>query len=369
MKRRAVHSPIVVLHVLYELLPSGAEVRLASAKSRWNKNYQHHILATFKQMGPYGETLRKSGYTVHHVYHPNPIVQLVRFIRFVRYHQVDIVHIHREGKSLYFAVASRLGGAKVVHSILNTFLFSGYLRFRRVITRNLERALGVALVAISPSVMENEKRRCGVKTTIVNNWYDTDTYTYCDPAAKEKARKQLNIRQDQICMVSVGNCHDVKNHMSILKGLQKLGNENVYYLHVGLGVQTEEELAYVQANGLDGRVCYVGRQNPLHYLQAADFFIMPSKFEGVGVAALEAMAIGLPCLLTDVGGLRDFKAYAFDSLTYCELDDDAIANAMRTMAEKTVRFENSRAQSEAVYLHYNIEQGVHGYEAVYAKIL
>lgn len=369
MKERAARSPIVVLHVLNELLPSGAEIMMLNAAQHWQSNYEHHILATHISEGSYSEMLKKSGYPVHHIFHPNLVFQLIQFGRFVRHHMVDIAHIHREGKSLYFAIAARLGGAKVVHTVHNNFSFSGLLRLRRIITRNLERLLGVALVAISPSVRENEKQRFGVQTTIVNNWYDTELYAYCDPITKEQARKQQNIKHDQICFVSVGNCSDVKNHLSILKGLQKLNNDNVCYLHVGESEQTDEELTFIHENGIEDRVRYVGHQNPLPYLQAADFFIMPSKFEGVSIAALEAMAIGLPCLLTNVNGLRDFKAYTLDTLTYCELDDDAIANAMRALIERTTIFENSKAQSEVVRQHYNVTQGVRGYEAIYGQVL
>jgi glycosyltransferase involved in cell wall biosynthesis len=369
MKKRKTQSPIIVLHVFNELLPSGAEVMMRNAAKHWNCTFHHNIVATQKNEGSYVETLRESGYPVYHIYHPNLVVQLVRFERFIRQHQVDIVHIHREGKSLYFAIAARIGGAKIVHTIHNNFAFTGVLRLRRIVTRHLERMLGVTLVAISPSVMENEKRRFGVGTTIVNNWYDAETYAYCGSAVKEQARKRLNLGQEQMCFVSVGNCHEVKNHFSILRGLQGMNNKDVCYLHVGEGAQTEEELAFVHANGLDDQVRYVGHQNPLPYLQAADFFMMPSKFEGVSIAALEAMAVGLPCLLTNVSGLKDFQAYPFDLLTYCELDNDAIADAMRALMEQPAKLENSETQSEIVKQHYNITQGVRGYEAIYTRSL
>lgn len=353
-----------VLHILNSLLPSGAETMLKTAAPYWDSEFQHHILATAKELGDFAIELENVGYNIHHIYSDNIFKQLYKMQKFIKKEKFQIVHIHCESKAVKFEMVAKMAGAKrIIRTVHNVFLFDGVLRFRRIITRHIGCFIGVQHVAISQSVLENEKRRFFVKCILVNNWYDEKKFVYVDAETKALARQLLGIDEKKICLVTVGNCSKIKNHMAILKALVVLKNDNIIYFHIGKGKEEEEEEAYVKEYNLNN-VWFEGFKDPLIYLQASDYFIMPSVYEGVGISALEAMATGMKCLLTDVYGLKDFRKYDFEMVDFCDLNDESIVNAIKKFI-KSERKENSIMQSKKVNKNYGIMQGVVGYQKIY----
>jgi glycosyltransferase involved in cell wall biosynthesis len=72
---------------------------------------------------------------------------------------------------------------------------------------------------------------------------------------------------------------------------------------------------YVRTHGLDTRVLFVGSaDNVEDYLRAADVFVFPTEREAFGVSLVEAMACGLPCITSCVGGIRDFLVHGMNGV-------------------------------------------------------
>lgn len=359
-----------VLHILNSLLPSGAETMLKVSAEYWDKDIDHHILATYKDIGEYATELQKSGYKIHHIYDDNKIKQHLKVFMFMKKNKFDVVHVHCEGQAFYYELDAILSGKKrVIRTVHNVFKFRKLLRIRRIITRNLAAIMGVKHVAIGESVYNNERKEYFLKCDIVNNWYDQNKYTYTNKNIRLKAREILDIPNNCYCIVSVGNCSQIKNHMSILYAIDKIKSQGIekkelIYFHIGNGSQQEEELKYIKSKGLEEYVQYIGFADPSIYLQASDLYIMPSVYEGVGISALEAIATGISCLLTDVPGLKDLKRHEFENVNYCELKEEKIIQAI----EEKVRLgfvENSKKQSVSVANYYGIKQGVNGYQNIY----
>lgn len=119
-------------------------------------------------------------------------------------------------------------------------------------------------------------------------------------------REELGIPEDSIMVVSVGELNTNKNHIKIIKALGELNDKNVYYVICGQG----ELLNYLkeQANilGIDENVRFVGyRKDVLDILKAADIFCFPSYREGLPLSVMEAMAVGLPCIVSKIRGNVD----------------------------------------------------------------
>lgn len=355
-----------ILHILNSLLPSGAETMLKVAGEYWDKDYEIHILATAEEKGSYAPELEKAGYHVCHIYNRNFINQYRLIKHYIKTNGFDVVHVHTEGKAVYYEMAAFFAGVKnIVRTIHNVFLFNGILQKRRVVTRWVGAHLfKVKHVAISESIRENEKQRFHNECKVINNWYDENKYKYVEPDIKKNARNLLGIKETQIVMISVGNCSDIKNHLSILKALAKIQCNNILYLHIGQGESEILEKEFAQKHDLLSKVRFEGHQEPLIYLQAADFYIMPSRYEGVSIAALEAMAIGMHCIFSDVYGLSDFKKYNLSQISYCELNDEAIKTAIEQEIKKGNR-KNSEEQSQRIRELYGIEHGVQEYQKAY----
>lgn len=362
---------IVVCHILNSLLPSGAETMLVNSSKEWN-NCKLHVLATLKDLGNYADAFEQAGYTIHHIYNENFIKQHLQVQKFLRDLKPDVVHIHRESQECYYALDARISGIKhVVRTVHNVFSFTGYTRIRRIITRAFSRVLGTKYVGISQSVYDNENNRFYNKpSALIDNWCDEQKYKYITYHEQLKAQNNLSIDKERMIIVSVGNCTKVKNHMMILKGLKFLisqGMTKFCYYHIGSGNDESLEKKYVSEHNLEEYVKFQGHTDPIKYLKAANLFIMPSTYEGVGISAMEAMFCGIPCLLTDVDGLRDFKELQCDEIYYCNLNEESFNSEIMYLYTKWIeqQLQHSEKLANITRKKYDMEKSVKEYLKIY----
>lgn len=329
MTDSSVSSPVRVLHVLSELRSSGAEVMLRCAGDRWEEHgIAADILALAPRVGPYAEELRAAGYRILHQ-KDNPPARLLRDFRsLVRTERYDVVHIHCERANFWLGVAARSAGAAVVQTLHSVFEFHNTLRAERMIQRRLAaRSKAWAHVAVSPSVAANEQRRFGIRPQVIENWCD---HVFVPPTAEERARARaaFGLPEGATVVVSVGNCAPVKRHETVLQAMAHPScPSGLVHLHVGEEDEGRRERRIAERLGIADRVRFLGRTHPLPALHAADVFVMPSAREGAGVAAIEALAVGLPCVVADVPGLRDL-ADASPSVTLTSTEPEQLLRAL-----------------------------------------
>jgi len=124
--------------------------------------------------------------------------------------------------------------------------------------------------------------------------------------SRSKKRKELELSIDTVVIITVGELNANKNHIQALKALSKLTKTNFHYLIVGNGESEQKLKKAVNELMLQDKVSFLGfRRDVPELLAASDAFILTSRREGLPKAVLEAMAVGLPIIATDVRGNRD----------------------------------------------------------------
>lgn len=131
-----------------------------------------------------------------------------------------------------------------------------------------------------------------------------------EESAREKKRRELAIKGEEYVFVSVGELTKRKYHKIILKALALMKEEcrqkHIRYIICGEGTERKNLENMIQKKGLDDIVTLLGyRKDVKEILAASDCFLFPSRQEGLPVALMEAMAMGLPCICADVRGNRD----------------------------------------------------------------
>jgi glycosyltransferase involved in cell wall biosynthesis len=187
----------------------------------------------------------------------------------------------------------------------------------------------VRYVSISTSVARNEKDRYRIDTLLIPNWFDSDHFHPPSDHERAAARRQLGLAPDDKVIVSVGNCNPVKNHVAILEALARIPAERrPRYLHVGGEEAGQPERALATRLGVADHVQFLGSvPDTRGALWAADAYVMPSRFEGFSIAALEALGVGLPAIVADVPGLRDLREWFPELRLVRDVDDLAVALA------------------------------------------
>lgn len=361
-----------VLHVLYELKPSGAEVMLKCAAPYWsNHGLSCDILAIGPQVGPFAPTLEEAGYGIGHLPNTRDLGFLRRFAAHVRAGGYDIVHQHAEGMSFWYGLAAMFAGAKVVRTVHSNFAFTGNLRVRRGLQRRLLAGLGARYVTIGESVCRNERERCGLASTVVANWADLDGLPPPTPEQRAEARLAWGFGDDDIVLLTLGNCASIKNHGALIEAMARCSDlPRLRYLHVGLEDEARSERAQVERLGLGDRVVFAGwLPSPRQALYAADLYVMPSLYEGFSIAALEALSAGLPAVLSDVPGLVDLRGI-FPDLFYAPPTPEGMEAAIRraVVLDADVRRKMADDYRHIALARFTAERGVDEYAAVYAEI-
>lgn len=149
-------------------------------------------------------------------------------------------------------------------------------------------------------------------------------------------RKRYGLPPDCGILASVGELSPSKNHLVAIEAMAELGDLNLAYLICGTGRMEEALRKKVRELHLERKVCFAGYvDNIPELLQQCDCFFFPSGREGLPVAVMEAMAVGLPVIAADIRGVHDLirhgkGGYLTRSFSHAEF----AAKARRLFTEK-----------------------------------
>lgn len=157
-----------------------------------------------------------------------------------------------------------------------------------------------AVCGVSKAVTQNLIQHYGLKNvTCVLNGVDTERYSPVSNAAKKKFRKRLDLPASGYQFVSTGHLSARKNPVGLIKAFKEVFGESKETSLVLVGGGELESECKLLAKGLN--IHFTGRvTNVSDYLAASDCFVSASLAEGMPNAALEAMASGLPVILSDI---------------------------------------------------------------------
>lgn len=121
---------------------------------------------------------------------------------------------------------------------------------------------------------------------------------------KESKREELKVPVDAVMLLSVGELNENKNHETVIRAMANM--ENVYYIIAGRGRLQGHLQSVIDELGIADRVKLLGYRNDIGELcETADIYVMSSYREGLSVALMEAMASGLPCVVSRIRGNTD----------------------------------------------------------------
>ena len=218
-----------------------------------------------------------------------------------------VLRVHKEYRTLYFNVMDAgsvftmlipflMGRKIVVHSHNgNTDKVSLHKLCKPI--ANLLTGDRVACSRLAADYMFGKN---GAEALVIPNAIDARKYTY-NPTVRQAMREKLAL-DDRLTVCHVGRLSRQKNPFGVLDMFEALHrtHPDSVLLSVGTGELEKEFHEAIRAKGLEGAVMCLGvRSDVPDILQAADVFLLPSLYEGLPIALLEAQAAGLPCVVSD----------------------------------------------------------------------
>ncbi len=304
---------------------------------------------------PWGERLLTAGHGVHRLARvttlrrPGAVLRHAAFFArrryaLVHFNQVDpwscasaIVAAHATGHRRLIATSHLPNTTYRVPTPWRARVAPGYLRRIVLIAQcHLD-----ALVASGADVSRHR---------VVVNGIDVPPM----PSATDRgrARATLGIDDDRFVLGAVGRLTAQKNHAWLVRALATV--PNVTAVLIGDGPERDALAQAIASHRLEDRVRLLGaRDDVATLLPGLDAFAMPSRYEGMPFAALEALAAALPVVATDAPEFRDVGGDT-DAVAYVPLDDDdALAVAIRALsdapAERRRRGLAGRARVESAF--------------------
>lgn len=135
---------------------------------------------------------------------------------------------------------------------------------------------------------------------VLHNAFDIEEFTYDETIRKVERKKLKGCRENTLVIGMVGNLTEQKNPLFAIDILHNLQNSNVIMVYIGDGDLKESLLCKAQDYGLERQVIFLGVCSDVaRKLQAIDVFLFPSKYEGLGIAILEAQIAGCKCIASD----------------------------------------------------------------------
>lgn len=181
------------------------------------------------------------------------------------------------------------------------------------------------------------------------------------------ARAEHGLGDDDVVVVSVANLRANKDHATMLRAARRLVDDGVpvTFLSVGQGPLEDELRAVKDELGLGDRFRFLGYQaDPVRVLAAGDLFCLSSRYEGLPIALLEAVAMGLPAVSTAVGGVPAAVTDGVEGRLVQAGDPDRLAGAIAELVPTEVRHDVA-ARARARAASFDITAAIDRQQEVY----
>ena len=198
-----------------------------------------------------------------------------------------------------------------------------------------------------------------------------DVRKYADVQVDRGAkRRELGFTDEDILVLSVGELQHRKNHEPMLRALAAIGDKRIKYIICGRGELEQHLLSTAKELGMADNFFLLGhRYDIAEILKCVDIFAHPSRREGLGIAALEAMAAGLPLVTSNVQGIKD---YVIDGQTGYVTEPNDVEGyktaVLKLISDSQLRAEISKNNKEFVK-KYDISNSVIQMQKIIEKIL
>ena len=252
----------------------------------------------------------------------------------------DAVHSHLTTLSPFALFAAARAGVpvRICHAHSTVERGGDHLLAKRIL-RPFAASYATHLAACSRYAAENIFGRRAKDAAVITDAIEAERF-YCDDGARAETRASLGLHGKTV--LYTGRFEYQKNLPLLLRAFALASEgEDMTLALVGDGSQKERLLGMAEELGIAQKVLMVPPCDPAPWYKAADVFCLPSRYEGLGMSAIEAQAAGLKCLLsTNVPKEADITGHC----TFLPDDEVAWAEAMR---QPPVRFYDVRGRFEA----------------------
>ena len=291
----------------------------------------------------------------------------LRFHRWLKQEKPGVVHAHLP-HAAWMARWSRL--ATPVRVVVDTLHSSSTGTGVRRMGYRLSDWLSNEVTAVSHAVAAAHlAAEMAAKITVIPNGVDMDAWRP-DAAARAAVRGELAI-ENEFLWFAAGRLEPVKDYPTLLAAMAQLPS-TARLVIAGTGPLEEQLRGLASQLCLQSRVRFLGfEQDVRRWMQAADGFVLSSRWEGLPMALLEAAACALPAVATDVPGTREVIVHGGTGWLAAQGDPRGLAEAMTRLMHTSLDGRKTIGEQarQRAFDSFSLELALTRWEALYSDLL
>ncbi len=301
-----------IIHVIHGLSSGGAECLVKNyALNLDKKHFIVKVVCFCRFDTPYEKILEKNGIDVVYLLDKNTpkviysLIKLIKLRKIIHDERPDIIHTHLPiNSAIKFSRPKK--NTLIFHTVHNEpkVLWSKDNKKRLgdfKATKWLVRKYHMKFIVLHDEMRKEINKMFGVSDTIVlNNGIDLERFR--NTLDGDEMRKRLSIPLDAFVIGHVGRFSEQKNQDFLVDVFSEIKKENkkAFLLMVGDGSDKKRISEKLDKSGLKGSYLILSNRDDVADLMSAmDVFVFPSRFEGLGIALVEAQERKLPCFISD----------------------------------------------------------------------
>lgn len=289
--------------------------------------------------------------------------------RVLRRRRIDIVQAHLLGASLYASLVGRLLRVPTYCTLHGTVDVRAGDRFAALKLRSIG-ACAERMIFVSESLRRHVIGALPIspaRTAVIYNGVDPQRFS---PRRTGALRAELGLAPEDVLVAAIGNVRPAKAYDLLLHVAANCSPDSrLRFAIIGEGLEPLMTLL----RGLQSRLQYPDRVSFLGYREdveelfnGIDIYLSTSRSEGFSLTTVQAMACGVPVVVTRSGGPEEIVTHGTDGLIYPVGDAGAIAEALRSLAnEPALRARLGAAGRETVLRRFTLQRMVDGYTSLY----
>ncbi len=323
--------------------------------------------------------LEALGVVFHHIdiarspymFHANSKAYM-ELVTIIQNEDIDLIHCHTPTGALIGRLAGmscrrRRKQVTIIYTAHGFHFYKGAPLINQTLFKGVEKLLAHAtdqLIVINDedykSAQRLRLRKHGKRYLIPGEGLNLDSFKRHDDDHPDQLREKYGISKDVYFLLSVGEMNLNKNHTTVIQAIGKIKEQNpdypILYGICGDGVFNDMIVRYIEDLGLTDCVkCFGYQANIKDFYLMADATVFPSYREGLGMAAIESLAMGIPVIAADNRGTREymhdgvngfvFKPNDVDGLVACiyrylSMDDNAKIKMEQNCRPSVERFDH-----------------------------
>jgi glycosyltransferase involved in cell wall biosynthesis len=300
----------------------------------------------------------------------NSFLRFVSFFYLIAVKKIDIILIFSSGgysflEKGYMAIIGKLSKKKIIFAPRSGWLLNDLNSKRRnFICKVFEKSDYIICQGENwkETFKSNFSHIPNKKFIVIKNWIDIASY----PTSRTNNTRKINV-------LFLAWVKKEKGIFDLISVAERLYREfpNLIFNIAGSGSDIEQARSYVTQLGLNDFFVFHGwvlEANKYKLLQESDIFVLPSYFEGMPNALIEAMACGLPSIAYSVGGINDIITDAYNGFIVPVADLDRLTETLKTLIKSPeLRKQIGLKARDEIIRNHNLETAVRQFERIFTN--